>query len=96
MLAADKPVTQADMDRLQERVRTLVKELAVQREAFVRKLDDVEKRQNEITALQVNSLATITNQTTSIGNYIANTSVAVTGVLVVAGLITFFSRKVRL
>ena len=96
MLAADKPVTQADMDRLQDRVRTLVKELAVQREAFVRKLDDVEKRQNEITALQVNSLATITNQTTSIGNYIANTSVAVTGVLVVAGLITFFSRKVRL
>ena len=96
MLAADKPLTQADIDRLQDRVRTLVKELAVQREAFVRKLDDVEKRQNEITALQVNSLATITNQTTSIGNYIANTSVAVTGVLVVAGLITFFSRKVRL
>ena len=57
VLAADKPSAQADMDKLQEQVRTLDKELAVQREAFVRKLDDVEKRQSEITAQQANSLA---------------------------------------
>lgn len=44
VFAADKPVAQADMDMLQDQVRTLDKELAVQREAFVRKLDDVAKR----------------------------------------------------
>ena len=93
VLAADKPATQADVEKLQEQVRTLDKELAVQREAFVRKLDDVEKRQSEITAQQANSLAAIANQTTSVGNYIANTSIVVTLLLVIAGLITFFNAK---
>ena len=93
VLAADKPFAQADMDKLQEQIRTLDKELAIQREAFVTKLDDVEKRQTEITAQQANSLAAIANQTTSVGNYIANTSIAVTVLLVIAGLITFFNAK---
>ena len=50
VLAADKPFAQEDVDKLQEQIRMLDKELAVQREAFVRKLEDVEKRQTEITA----------------------------------------------
>lgn len=78
VLAADKPSTQADVDKLQEQVRTLDKELVVQREAFVRKLDDVEKRQSEITAQQANSLAVIANQTATVGNHITNTSILIT------------------
>ena len=93
VLAADKSATQADMDKLQEQVRTLDKELAVQREAFVRKLDDVEKRQNEITAQQANNLAVIANQTTSLGNYIAYTSAAITVIVFIAGFATYFSAK---
>ena len=38
-------------------------------------------------------MAAIANQTTSVGNYIANTSIAVTVLLVVADLITFFNAK---
>ena len=93
VLAADKPSAQADMDKLQEQVRTLDKELAVQREAFVRKLDDVEKRQIEITAQQANSLAAIANQTTALGNYIAYTSAAITVIVFIAGIATYFSAK---
>ena len=93
VLAADKPAAQADMDKLQEQVRTLDKELAVQREAFVRKLDDVEKRQIEITAQQANSLAAIANQTTALWNYIAYTSAAITVIVFIAGIATYFSAK---
>lgn len=60
-LAADKPSTQADFEKLQDQVRTLDKELAVQKEAFIRKLDDVEKRQADNTAKDANSLAAISN-----------------------------------
>ena len=93
MLAADKPVTQADMLRLQDQVRTLDKELAVQREAFVRKVEDVEKRQTEIMAQQANSLAAISNQTTALGNYIAHTNAAITVSVFIAGIATYFSAK---
>ena len=93
MLAADKPVTQADMLRLQDQVRTLYKELAVQREAFVRKVEDVEKRQTEIMAQQANSLAAISNQTTALGNYIAHTNAAITVSVFIAGIATYFSAK---
>ena len=93
VLAADKPTAQVDIDKLQEQVRTLDKELAIQREAFVRKLDDVEKRQIEITAQQANSLAAIANQTTALGNYIAYTSAAITVIVFIAGIATYFSAK---
>ena len=95
VLAADKPVAQADIDKLQEQVRTLDKELAVQREAFVRKLDDVEKRQSEITAQQANNLAVISNQTATVGYHISNTSILVTVLVLAAGFITYFSAKSR-
>ena len=95
VLAADKPSAQADMDKLQEQVRTLDKELAVQREAFVRKLNDVEKRQSEITAQQANSLAVIANQTATVGNHITNTSILITVLVLGAGFITYFSAKGR-
>lgn len=93
VLAADKPTAQVDIDKLQEQVRTLDKELAIQREAFVRKLDDVEKRQIEITAQQANSLAAIANQTTVLGNFIAYTSAAITVFVFIAGIATYFSAK---
>ena len=67
-LAADKPAAQADVDKLQEQVRTIDKDLAVQKETAVIKLEALEKRQNEITAQQANSLAAISNQTTTVGN----------------------------
>lgn len=93
VLAAEKLAAQADIGKLQEQVRTLDKELAVQGEAFVRKLDGVEKRQNEITAQQANSLAALANQTTALGNYIAYTSAAITVFVFVAGIATYFSAK---
>ena len=95
VLAADKPPAQSDVDKLQEQARTLDKELSVQREAFVRKLDDVEKRQIEITAQQANSLAAIANQTATVGNHIANTSILITVLVLGAGFITYFSAKGR-
>ena len=93
--AADKAAAQADVEKLQEQVRTLDKELAVQREAFIRKLDDVEKRQVEITAQQANSLSAIANQTTSLGNYIAYTSIAIAVFVFAAGFATYFSVKIK-
>ena len=89
-LAADKPVAQADVDKLQEHVRTIDKDLAVQRETAVIKLEALEKRQNEITAQQANSLAAISNQTTTVGNHIAMTSILITVLVAGAGLITYF------
>ncbi len=90
-IAANQNATQADFEKLQEQVRALDKELAVQREAFVRKLDDVEKRQTENTAKDANSLTAISNQTTTLGNYISYTSAAITVFVFVAGLVTYFS-----
>ena len=77
-LAADKPATQADLEKLQEQVRAIDKEFAVQKETAVIKLEALEKRQNDITAQQANSLAAIANQTTTVGNYIAITSMVIT------------------
>ncbi len=92
-IAANQNATQADFEKLQEQVRALDKELAVQREAFVRKLDDVEKRQTENTAKDTNSLTAISNQTTTLGNYISYTSAAITVFVFIAGFATYFSAK---
>ena len=90
-LAADKPATQHDFEKLQEQVRAVDKDLAVQKEIANIKLEALEKRQNEITAQQANSLAAISNQTTTVGNYIAVTSFIVTLLVLGAGFITYFS-----
>ena len=90
-LAADKPAAQADVDKLQEQVRTIDKDLAVQKETAVIKLEALEKRQNEITAQQANSLAAISNQTTTVGNYIAISSILVGFLVLVAGSVIYIS-----
>lgn len=102
VLAADKPATQADVEKLQEQVRTLDKELAVQREAFIRKLDDVDKRQTEITAKQAKdtaedskSLAVIANKTAMLGNLITMVSILITVLVFGAGYVTYLNATSR-
>ena len=85
--AADKPVTQADFNDLQKQVQNIDKELAVLKETTA----GLKDRQSEITSGQANSLAAIANQTTTVGNYIALTSVLVTLLVFSAGSITYFS-----
>ena len=82
---ADKPATQADFNELQKQVQSIDKDLAVLKETKA----GLEKRQNEITAVQANSLAAIANQTTTVGNYITNTSIAITLLLFIGGLATY-------
>ena len=57
--AADKPATQADFNELQKQVISIDKDLAVLKETKA----GLEKRQNEITAVQANSLAAIARVT---------------------------------
>ena len=90
-LAADKPVSQVDLDKLQEQVRSIDKEIAVLKEGTQKNLEALKDRQNDITAGQATSLAAIANQTTSVGNYISLTGVLVTLLVFGAGLITYFS-----
>ena len=85
--AAGKPATQADFNELQKQVQNIDKDLAVLKETKA----GLEKRQNEITAVQANSLAAIANQTTAVGNYISNTSIAITVLVLIAGLISYFN-----
>ena len=85
--AADKLPTQADFNELQKQVNSIDKELAVLKETKA----GLEKRQNEITAVQANSLAAIANQNTTVGNYIAATSILITLLVFGAGFITYLS-----
>ena len=73
----------------------LDKELAVQREAFVRKLDNVEKRQSEITAQQANSLTAISNRTATVGNFTAVAGVLITLFVFGAGFVTYLSATTK-
>ena len=85
--AADKPATQADFNELQKQVQSIDKDLAVLKEIKA----GLEKRQNEITAQQANSLAAISNQTTTVGNFIAVTTILITLMVFIAGFVTYFS-----
>ena len=82
---ADKPATQADFNELQKQVQSIDKDLAVLKETKA----GLEKRQNEITAVQANSLAAIANQTTMLGNLIATASILITLLVFGAGYFTF-------
>ena len=88
-LAADKPVSQVDLDKLQEQVRSIDKDIAVLKEGTQKNLEALKDRQNEITTVQANSLAAIANQTTTVGNYITKTSTGITVLLFFVGLATY-------
>ncbi len=97
VFAADKPATLAEVEKLQEQVRVIDKDLTVLKEGANLKIEALEKRQNEITAQQANSLAAISIQTTTVGNYIAITSIVVSILVLGAGFITYFgaTRKAK-
>ena len=88
-LAADNPAALADFDKLQEQVRSIDKDIAVLKEGTQKNFEALKDRQNEITTQQANSLSAIANQTTTVSNYIANTSIAIAVLLVIAGLATY-------
>ena len=98
IFAADKPAVQADLEKLQEQVRTIDKDLSINKEVSSVKLDAQDKRLGDIalsTAQQANHLAAISNQTTTVGNYIAITSALITVLVLGAGFITYFSAATR-
>jgi tetratricopeptide (TPR) repeat protein len=97
-LAADAANTATELDKLQEQVRVLDKDLALLKEISAAKLDAQDKRISDIglaTAQQSNHLSAISNQTTSVGNYVAWTSGVITLLVLAAGFITFFSATRR-
>jgi tetratricopeptide (TPR) repeat protein len=96
--AADSTATAADLDKLQEQFRVLDKDVALLKEISALKLDAQEKRISDIglaTAQHANHLSAISNQTTSVGNYIAWTSGVITLLVLAAGFITYFSATRR-
>ena len=97
-LAADSAVAAADLDKLQEQVRVLDKDLALLKEISAVKLDAQDKRLSDIglaTAQHANHLSAISNQTTSVGNNIAWTSWGITLLLSIAGVVTYFNAASR-
>jgi Tfp pilus assembly protein PilO len=96
LCAADKPALQADLDKLQDQIRTLDKDLAVLKETSSLKLDAQDKRLADVgltTAQHANHLAAVANHTTTMGNYISYTSILITVLVLGAGFITYFSAK---
>jgi tetratricopeptide (TPR) repeat protein len=92
--AADQPAVRSDLEKLQEQIHTIDKDLSIYKEVSAAKLDSQDKRLGDIalnTAQQANHLAAISNQTTTVGNYIAITSALITILVLIAGFITYFS-----
>ena len=97
-LAADGDATAADLDKLREQVRVLDKDVSVLKEVSASKLDAQDKRISDIglaTAQQANHLSAISNQTTTVGSFIAVTSVVITVFVFVAGFVTYLSATRR-
>ena len=88
-LAADKPVSQVDLEKLQEQVRSIDKDIAVLKEGTQKNLEALKDRQNDITAGQATSLAAITNQTTMLGILVAAASILIILLVFGAGYFTF-------
>ena len=97
-LAADGDATAANLDKLQEQFRVLDKDVSVLKEVSASKLDAQDKRISDIglaTAQQANHLSAISNQTTTVGSFIAVTSVVITVFVFVAGFVTYLSATRR-
>ena len=96
--AANQPATSADLEKLQDQVRVIDKDLSVLKETAASRLDAQDKRIGDIslnTAQHANHLAAIANQTTNVGNLISNTSIGITLLVFLASLITYFSATSR-
>jgi tetratricopeptide (TPR) repeat protein len=88
----------ANLEKLQEQVRVLDKDVLVLKEVSASKLDAQDKRISDIglaTAQQSNHLSAISNQTGMVGSQIGWTSVGVTVLVFVGGLFAFWSVTTR-
>jgi tetratricopeptide (TPR) repeat protein len=86
--APERAAAQADVEKIQDQVHALDKDVAV----FIAKLDAQDKRLQDIqsiTANQANHIAMVANQTTVLGNWIAWTSAIITILVFFAGFISF-------
>jgi tetratricopeptide (TPR) repeat protein len=93
-LATDRPASASDLEKLQEQVRGLDKDVTVLKETASAKLDAQDKRISDLsisTAQQGNHLSAISTQTGTVANYIAITSIVITILVFSAGFITYVS-----
>ena len=92
--SATPAANQADLEKLQEQVRALDKDNAV----LAAKIDAQNSRIADLglaAAQQSNHIAVASNQTSVVGNLISWTGVAISILVAVAGLITYFSATAR-
>lgn len=85
----------AEIENLRTQVRSLDKDLGVQKEVSAIRLDALEKRLTDATQQHANQLSVISNQNTTVGHYISYTSISITMIVTLAGFITYFSAKNR-
>lgn len=92
-LAADRPASAAELEKLEEQIRGLDKDLSVLKATVANQLDAQDKRIQDVgltTTQQSNHLAAIANETANVGNYIGWTSFAI-GLAV--GLLGWFTYR---
>jgi tetratricopeptide (TPR) repeat protein len=80
---------QSDVNKLQDQVHALDKDLNILKEGMTSKLDAQDKRITDMTATQANHIGLVANQTTTLGNWIAWASAIITILVFAAGLISF-------
>ena len=86
--APERMAAQADVDKLQDQVHALDKDVGV----FSAKLDAQDKRIQDIqsiTASQANHIGMVANHTTTLGNWIAWVGALITLTVFIGGLISF-------
>ena len=91
-LAADKAAGAAEVEKLNEQVRVLDKELAVLKEVSAKQLDAQDKRIADLSlsaSHQSNHIAMVANQTASLGNYIGLVSLLIAVIAAVAGIFVY-------
>jgi len=88
------PALSDTVDKLQDQVQAMDKDVTVLKEVSNARLDAQEKRIADLglsTAQHANHLAAISNQGAQVANYVAWTSVGITFIFFAAGLVTYFS-----
>ena len=86
------------VEQLKEQVRQLDKEFAVLKDVSAARLEAQDKRIADLSlyaANQSNQISAISNQNATVSNHISWTSVGITILVFLAGLITYFSAKSR-
>lgn len=91
-LAADKAVSAVDVEKLNEQIRVLDKDLAVLKEVSTKQLDAQDKRIADLSlsaSHQSNHIAMVANQTASLGNFIGIVSLLIAVIAAVAGIFVY-------